>query len=380
VFSFTYAFYAAAFSLLIVIAVYDMRHKIIPDSLIIALGILAFLGLFFFNSSGFFPHIPSVWEFASGLFIALPFALFWLVSSGRWMGLGDAKLAISLGWLLGLSCALSGVVIAFWIGAIVGIALVIFSKKHGMKSEIPFAPYLVLGTLIAFLNFKFVTRNCQKGMTILELVVVLAIFAVLSTVAIFNFGTFQSKINITNLADDIALQVVQAQNAALSGLLPAKSYDTSWKPSYGVYFSSTTAPTLDARGANNENFVYFVNLNDPGLSENYIYSGANSCNGSLTYECMSKYTITNGNSISSLNIFYPVGSAYPDACSNPNTGCPTNLTITFARPSSGAIVYSSLDTVNPLKNFKYVEIAITSPKVNVTSTIDLYPSGRVQIN
>lgn len=152
VFSFTYAYYAVVFSLLIVIAVYDLRHKIIPDTLSLVLGILTFVGLFFFNSFGFYPHLPSILEFLSGLLIAVPFALFWLVSGGKWMGLGDAKLAIGLGWLLGLSRALSGVVVAFWIGAIVGLFLVIFShKKHGMKSEIPFAPYLVLGTLLAFL-------------------------------------------------------------------------------------------------------------------------------------------------------------------------------------------------------------------------------------
>jgi len=151
IFIFTYAYYAVMFSLLVVIAFYDLRHKIIPDALAFVLGILAFAGLFFFNVNGFYPHVPSIWEFLSGLIIAAPFAFFWLVSKGKWMGLGDAKLAISLGWLLGLSSALSGVVLAFWIGAIVGLSLVIFSKKHGMKSEIPFAPYLVLGTLLAFI-------------------------------------------------------------------------------------------------------------------------------------------------------------------------------------------------------------------------------------
>ena len=152
-----YTYYAALFSLLVVIAVYDFRHKIIPDVLSLVLGILAFIGLFLFSagSSLNFPvfslHIPSILEFLSGLIIATPFALFWLVSSGRWMGLGDAKLAIGLGWLFGLSIALSGVVLAFWLGAIVGLLLIIFSKKYGMKSEIPFAPYLVLGTILAFL-------------------------------------------------------------------------------------------------------------------------------------------------------------------------------------------------------------------------------------
>jgi prepilin signal peptidase PulO-like enzyme (type II secretory pathway) len=112
---------------------------------------LAFVGLFFFNEFGFYPHLPTFLNFASGFFIAAPFAFFWLVSKGKWMGLGDAKLAIGLGWLLGLSRALSGLVLAFWIGSVVGLTLVIFSKKHGMKSEIPFAPFLVLGALLAFL-------------------------------------------------------------------------------------------------------------------------------------------------------------------------------------------------------------------------------------
>jgi len=112
---------------------------------------LAFVGLFFFSSFGFNLHIPSILELLSGLLIALPFALVWLVSKGTWMGLGDAKLAIGLGYLLGLSRALSGVVLAFWSGAIIGLILIAISKKHSMKSEIPFAPFLVLGAILAFL-------------------------------------------------------------------------------------------------------------------------------------------------------------------------------------------------------------------------------------
>jgi leader peptidase (prepilin peptidase)/N-methyltransferase len=145
-FSFTYAYYAAMFSLLMVIAVYDLKHKIIPDTLSFVFGILAFLGLFFS-----FNHIPTLLQFFSGPLIALPFALLWLVSSGKWMGLGDAKLALGIGWFLGFSLAISALCLAFWIGAVVGIMLVVFSKKHGMKSEIPFAPYLVLGTFLAFI-------------------------------------------------------------------------------------------------------------------------------------------------------------------------------------------------------------------------------------
>ena len=132
----TISYYAGMFSLLVIIAVYDLRHKIIPDSLVLIFGILSFIGLFFFSISGLNVHIPSFWEFLSGILIALPFALIWLFSKGVWMGLGDAKLAIGLGWLLGLSRALSGVVLAFWSGAIIGLILIAVSRKHSMKSEI----------------------------------------------------------------------------------------------------------------------------------------------------------------------------------------------------------------------------------------------------
>src|SRR3989344_5548281 len=151
IFIFSFIYYALMFSLLIVIAVYDLKHKIIPDKLALTLGVLAFFGMFLFTSYGFLPHIPSFLEFLSGVIISLPFALLWLVSLWAWMGLGDAKLALGLGWLLGLSLALSSLVIAFLSGAIFGLALIIFTKKYGIKSEIPFAPFLVLGAILAFL-------------------------------------------------------------------------------------------------------------------------------------------------------------------------------------------------------------------------------------
>lgn len=151
IFSFDFIYYAVMFSLLLVIAVYDLKHKIIPDQLSLAFGTLSFIGLFLFDSLGFFPHIPTLLEFSSGVLIALPFALLFFVSSGAWMGFGDAKLALGLGWFIGLSRALSGLLVAFWSGAIVGIFLMFVGPHYKMKSEMPFAPFLVFGTLIAFI-------------------------------------------------------------------------------------------------------------------------------------------------------------------------------------------------------------------------------------
>lgn len=156
IFAFTYAYYTVIFSLLLVITVYDIKHKIIPDTLSFIFGVFAFVGMFFFQSGDmifpayFDPHIPTLYQFFTSFAIALPFALFWFFSKGTWMGLGDAKLAIGLGFLLGLGKLLSAAVIAFWSGAIIGVFLILVKKIGGMKSEIPFAPFLVLGTFIAF--------------------------------------------------------------------------------------------------------------------------------------------------------------------------------------------------------------------------------------
>lgn len=155
-FSFTYAYYVTLFCVLLIITVYDMKHKIIPDTLSFIFGAFSLVGMFFFDTtsfgvvSTFYPHIPSLMQFISSFAIALPFALLWFFSRGAWMGLGDAKLAIGLGFMLGLAKLLSATVIAFWTGAIVGLILVAIKKVNGMKSEIPFGPFLVLGALLAF--------------------------------------------------------------------------------------------------------------------------------------------------------------------------------------------------------------------------------------
>lgn len=147
----SFSYYALIFSMLLVVAFYDLRHKIIPDSMSVKIGGLSFLGVFFFSGYVFDPHIPTWLDIFAGPIVALPFAIFWLISLGKWMGLGDAKLVLSFGWMLGLSSAISGVVVAFWVGAVVGIWLMLFYKNHGIKSELPFAPFLVLGALASFL-------------------------------------------------------------------------------------------------------------------------------------------------------------------------------------------------------------------------------------
>ncbi|OHA24393.1 MAG: hypothetical protein A3D50_00040 [Candidatus Taylorbacteria bacterium RIFCSPHIGHO2_02_FULL_44_12] len=136
--------------LLIVISVYDIKHKIIPDQFSYIFIAVAFIHLFIGGSTWF--HLPNVWDILAGPILALPFFLLWLFSKGIWMGLGDAKLMVGIGWLLGLNGGINAVVLAFWIAT--GVSLIwMFStyRKFKSKTEIPFGPYLILGMYIVLL-------------------------------------------------------------------------------------------------------------------------------------------------------------------------------------------------------------------------------------
>lgn len=152
-----FAFWFAVWMTLLFIVIYDLRHTIIPWECSGLLALLA-LSMLFFDFSAFTFHIPSLWQLIAGPLLALPLFLLSLMSGGRWMGWGDSGLELGLGWLLGLGVGFSAFMLAFWSGALIGSLLLLFSRlrwprkrrRLTMRSEIPFAPFLVLGAFIAY--------------------------------------------------------------------------------------------------------------------------------------------------------------------------------------------------------------------------------------
>ena len=182
-------------------------------------------------------------------------------------------------------------------------------------------------------------------MTYVELIVVLSIFSVMTSIALFDYNKFQAKVDIKVLANEIALKIVEAQKFAMSGKIPIQNISSTWKPSYGIYFDLV----------DNKNFIYFANTID-GSNNSYDDT---SCNLPPTVgggECLDYIHIKKDNFIKDLK------------CSgNPIN----NLTIVFRRPNSGAL----------MSCFGDVEIIVSSPGTNpVTANIKVYPSGRIQIN
>jgi len=131
---------------LIVIFVYDFKHYIIPDKIIYpAIAVALIFNFQFLISNQFLIFKSSI---LSALGAAAFFLTIVLISRGKGMGGGDVKLAFLMGLILSWPNILLALFFAFVTGAIMGTGLIIAGKKT-LKSQVPFGPFLVLGTFIA---------------------------------------------------------------------------------------------------------------------------------------------------------------------------------------------------------------------------------------
>lgn len=157
---FTLGLLLVTVSILVVIAVYDLYHMIIPDELTLALLVLMLTHQFHALILGA-PVVDFAWSIVAALLSSLFLLLLWRFSDGKWIGFGDVKLVIPLALGVGYANVFSLVVLAFWIGAAIGLIILGVQKLKSrgqphlrflparltMKSAVPFAPFLILSYL-----------------------------------------------------------------------------------------------------------------------------------------------------------------------------------------------------------------------------------------
>lgn len=125
----------------IVIFVSDIRYRIVPDNAVLILaGIGAIVHIF---------YAPSLSAFLGAFIIALVLTLFWACSKGIAMGLGDAKLIFATSLIIGYPASLVAFLFSFWLGGVVGVLLIASGKKT-FQDQIPFGPFIVTGTALAY--------------------------------------------------------------------------------------------------------------------------------------------------------------------------------------------------------------------------------------
>jgi type II secretory pathway pseudopilin PulG len=196
----------------------------------------------------------------------------------------------------------------------------------------------------------------NTGMTYVELIVVLGILFTMAA-AVLSQSSFQKRVEIKTLSNDIALQVVEAQKYAMSGKSPTIEQQTylfdtfgpsyNWKPSYGVYFNLNidTKSFKSLADLNNDNFFQEEQM-----------------------EILSSFQITKKNYIRNLLAFYTSDPTKPQKIKD--------LSIVFTRPNSSPVFVSDGGILSGLD---YIAVEISDPTGKVTSLVKVYPSGRIQI-
>lgn len=98
-------------------------------------------------------YFADLWQGVYGAIanLAIMFAIYWISNGG--MGLGDVKLAFVLGIWLGLEQSIMCLIIAFIMGGLIGIGLLITGTKS-RKDAIPFGPYLCIAGWISLIYGK----------------------------------------------------------------------------------------------------------------------------------------------------------------------------------------------------------------------------------
>lgn len=126
----------------------DYDTYLLPDNITLP---LVWLGLIV-NYFGLFTSLESaLWGAVAG-YLALwsVFWLFKLLTGKEGMGYGDFKLLAALGAWLGWQMLPVIILLSSLVGAVIGIAMIVFAK-HEKSKPIPFGPYLAIAGWIALL-------------------------------------------------------------------------------------------------------------------------------------------------------------------------------------------------------------------------------------
>ena len=142
----------------IIIFFIDLKHFIIPNEITFSMMALGFLKSFDPNLNSLFPNYIN--SLIGGL---LGYGIIWSIiyfykqlRKKEGMGLGDAKLFAVIGFWFGW-LAIPFIIFLSSVIALLSVGPSLLKNSRTMSSQIPFGPYIILGTLIYLFfenNFK----------------------------------------------------------------------------------------------------------------------------------------------------------------------------------------------------------------------------------
>ena len=199
-----------------------------------------------------------------------------------------------------------------------------------------------------------------RGFSLMEMLVVIALFTIITGAALANHARFGEGILATNLAYDVALSLREAQSYGLSVREGAGAgiFDVG----YGVHFKDDTF------------FVFFADLDN-----NQKYDGT-SVDGKCVNgtECLKVYRLERGNSIASFcGVLTSFGSL---DCRDfiANRDDISFLDVLFKRPYPDAFIRTDLNGQNE-ERYQSAYVVLLSPKHRESRVVEVFQTGQISI-
>src|SRR5438094_3622460 len=126
-------------AVLVVLSAIDLKHRIVPNRLVLPAALIVLVAPT--------PLVPGP-ELALGAVGAAGFLFVAALAYPAGMGMGDVKLALLIGALLGLTTPV-GILLALFLALVPSAVLLARHGARARKLGIPFAPFLAAGAVIA---------------------------------------------------------------------------------------------------------------------------------------------------------------------------------------------------------------------------------------
>ncbi|HYC80065.1 MAG TPA: prepilin peptidase [Candidatus Binatia bacterium] len=140
-------------AVLIVIAVYDLKHFLILDKFVftgLVIAVLYAISRDYAYGCQFPMNCATISGLVGAVIISGFFYLQHLISKGRWIGFGDVKFGLFMGMTAGFPVGVLSLFLAYMSGAVIGMFLVSLQKKE-LGSRMPFGTFLASATIFGLI-------------------------------------------------------------------------------------------------------------------------------------------------------------------------------------------------------------------------------------
>ena len=209
-----------------------------------------------------------------------------------------------------------------------------------------------------------------------ELLVTLSVFTVISALTLANYPKFNNQTAITGLAQQIAISIREAQVygvAVKNASSTASIVSPNVYPAYGIFFATTSVGTT--YGNDTAYSVFFDRVTSLGAPPYFRPLGDNFFSDSG--ELVETVKIQNGSKIVGI-------------CAVPTSGSSCNAVdsafVVFRRPNPDAIIKTVATgsgtwpyTTPTLIDNQRLEVTIRSRDQNITKIIQVFSSGQITV-